>query len=97
MDDIIREMAPGGTHHRAFHGGDSRSSEVVHKGAPYDRSLPSLYNGVWTVPGRPRPSWSSLPTTLLLAVLLLSALYGMLMAKKKKCQSRPRSVLWRLR
>ena len=57
MEEIIKEMSPGGKHYHPFNDGnvltDSQilrngaSSETVHKGAPYDRSLPSFYHGHW--------------------------------------------------
>ena len=57
MEDIIREMSPGGKHYHAFKDGSIRtdaqivhsgaSSEVVHKGKPYNPSLPSFYHGRW--------------------------------------------------
>ena len=57
MEEIIKEMAAG-NHYYAFkdesvksdsqilHDGAS-TTVVVHRGADYDHSLPSLYNGKW--------------------------------------------------
>jgi hypothetical protein len=57
MEDIIKEMAPGGKHYHAFKYGSVKSDDqilqngasatVVHRGVYYDNSLPSLYNGKW--------------------------------------------------
>ncbi len=57
MEQIIKEMAPGGAHYHPFKDGsvktDSQivhagaSAAVVHKGASYDPSLPSFYHGQW--------------------------------------------------
>ena len=57
MEEIIREMSPGGKHYHAFTDGSVKTdaqivktgatSEVVHRGAPYDHSLPSFYHGSW--------------------------------------------------
>lgn len=57
MEDIIKEMAPGGKHYHAFKDGsvknDSQilhegvSATVVHRGKDYDHSLPSFYHGKW--------------------------------------------------
>ena len=57
MEEIIREMSPGGKHYHAFQDGsvktdaqikhEGSSSQVVHRGKSYDHSLPSLYHGKW--------------------------------------------------
>jgi hypothetical protein len=57
MEEIIREMAPGGKHHHAFKDGSVKSdsdilhkgasASVVHRGSDYDHSLPSFYHGKW--------------------------------------------------
>lgn len=57
MEEIIKEMAPGGNHDHAFKYGsvksdsqilhEGASASVVHRGKAYDHSLPSLYHGEW--------------------------------------------------
>lgn len=57
MEQIIKEMAPGGKHYHAFKDGSVKSdkvilaegagAKVVHTGKDYDHSLPSWYHGEW--------------------------------------------------
>lgn len=57
MEEIIKEMAPGGKHYHAFKDGsvksdsqilhEGASATVVHRGKDYDHSLPSFYHGKW--------------------------------------------------
>ena len=57
MEEIIKEMAPGGKHYHAFKDGSVKSdsqilntgasASVVHRGKDYDHSLPSFYHGQW--------------------------------------------------
>ena len=57
MEQIIKEMAPGGKHYHAFKDGsvktdsqilhDGASATVVHRGKDYDHSLPNFYHGKW--------------------------------------------------
>ena len=57
MEEIIKEMAPGGKNYHSFNDGsiksDSRilhegaSAIVDHRGKDYDHSLPSFYHGQW--------------------------------------------------
>ena len=57
MEEIIKEMAPGGKHYHAFKDGsvksdsqilhDGASATVMHRGVDYDHSLPSFYHGEW--------------------------------------------------
>ena len=55
MEEIIKEMAPGGNHYHAFKDGslksdsqilhDGASATVVHRGKDYNNSLPNFYHG----------------------------------------------------
>ena len=57
MEQIIKEMAPGGKHYHAFKDGsvksdsqilhEGASASVVHRGKAYDHFLPSFYHGQW--------------------------------------------------
>ena len=57
MEEIIKEMAPGGKHYHAFKDGsvkydsqilhEGASASVVHRGKAYDHSLTSFHHGKW--------------------------------------------------
>lgn len=57
MEEIIKEMAPGGKHYHAFKDGSLKSDSqilhegalesVAHRGKAYDHNLPSFSHGKW--------------------------------------------------
>lgn len=113
MDEIIKEMAPGGSHYHAFKDGsvksdaqilhDGVSTKVVHKGAAYDHSLPSLYHGKWYDSDSFRKVFSSEKSepsffmsvirvmSLLLVLFICIKILGMVMKAMKIPKSKSRS------
>ena len=101
MEQIIKEMGPGGKHYHAFKDGSVKSDSqimakgasgtVVHRGKDYDHSLPSLYHGKWHKPSNASLSMMSFVRLLLLIACGFFAIKLITMAAKSMTVKRPRS------
>ena len=99
MEKIIKEMAPGGKHYHAFKDGSVKtdaqilsagSSHTVHKGAPYDSSLPSFNHGQWY--HSTHSTFINIMFFIVLFVVVVMVLKAVRMAKRhKRKSSRSRS------
>jgi hypothetical protein len=102
IEEIIKEMAPGGSHYHAFKDGsvksdsqilhDGASATVVHRGADYDHSLPSFYHGKW-YQSYHSFMMSVLKVFLLIIVTFMAMKFLMMTTKplgKRSSRSKPR-------
>jgi hypothetical protein len=103
MEDIIREMQPGGKHYHAPGTGVKSDKQILRKarkhmvhagGKDYDHSLYSLHHGKWYKPGTGPDSggrmwWIIVPIAVL--VLLALVFGGGMAMKKKRRSSKPSS------
>lgn len=106
MEEIVKEMAPGGNHYHAFKDGSvgsvkSDSNNLnertsVHRGKYYDHSLPSFYHGKWSNPNPNQSSDSVMMSVIKVFAFLLVASFAlkclmMVTKSSKKRSSRSKS------
>ena len=100
MEQIIKEMGPGGKHYHAFKDGsvksdsqimaEGTSATVVNRGKDYDHSLPSLYHGKWHKPSNSSLSIMSFIRLLMLIAVGFFAIKLISLAAKSMDTKRPR-------
>lgn len=99
MEQIIKEMAPGGKHHHPFKDGSVKTDSQIHhegsetrvayRGVDYDHSLPSLYRGQWY-----QSSYSLFTTAvkIILFILIAFCLMQLVRLAAKNMRIYPKSL-----